>query len=127
MIRYSFLLIGVLSLIYGTIFLFFPNWFVNLTMAESINIAWLRSIGSAIVGLLFLGCFSIYSNPKGKFELLKIISITSLLQTFALIYSRIFNEFSAKNLWIIDLTIILAIVVTIFFLFVYFAKHIDFE
>ena len=86
MIKVSFLIIGLLSLLYGAIFLITPFWFVEFSVAQETNIAWLRSIGASIVGLLFLGCLNIYMDPKGKFELLKIITITSILQTLALIY-----------------------------------------
>ena len=115
MIRLSFLIISLISLIYGLIFLITPNWFVNFSMAESTNIAWLRNIGSTNIGLLFFGCIIIYYKPHGKMSLLKIITITVCLQTFALIYSRFYNEFSAKNLLVIDLTIFLAIFVCIYF------------
>jgi len=78
------------------LYLIFFNWFISLTMTESINVSWLRSIGSAIVRFLFLGYYSIYANPKGKLKLLKIISITSLLQTIVLMYSRFYDEFILK-------------------------------
>ena len=58
MIKSSFLIISILSLAYGLIFLFYPNWFVEISKASDTNIAWLRNIGSTIVGLLFFGCFS---------------------------------------------------------------------
>ena len=115
MIKFTFLIISILSLCYGVIFLFFPYWFIELSAADSTNIAWLRNIGSTIVGLLFFGCLSIYNKPAGKLGLLKIITITSILQTLALIYSRIYNEFSAKNIIMIDLSIYLAIFVSIYF------------
>ena len=122
MIRFSFLIIGIISLIYGSIFLIIPNWFINLSEAESTNIAWLRNIGSSIIGVLFVGCFSIYLKPNGKLLLLKIITITSILQTFSLIYSRFYNEFSAKNLYIIDLTIYLAIFTCLYFVYILLYK-----
>tara|TARA_B110000438_G_scaffold285148_1_gene314913 strand:- start:613 stop:1014 length:402 start_codon:yes stop_codon:yes gene_type:complete len=114
-IKVSFLLISILSLSYGLIFLIIPDWFVEITMAKSINVAWLRNIGSSIVGLLFFGCLAIYYKPKGKFLLFRIITITSILQTISLIYSRFYNEFSAQNLILIDFTIYLAIFVSIYF------------
>ena len=117
MIRISFLLIGIISLLYGSIFLITPQLFINLSNAESINVAWLRNIGASVIGLLFFGCVSIYYKIHGKILLLKIITITSVMQTLALIYSRVYNEFSAKNLKIIDLTIFLAIFVSIYFIY----------
>ena len=91
---------------------------MNLTVAENTNIAWLRNLGGAITGLLFIGLFMIYLNTKGSIRLLNVIIITSIIQTSALIYSRIANEFSANNLIIIDITIYAAIIVTIYLLFI---------
>ena len=112
MVKNSFLLIAILSLIYGVIFFITPHWFV----------AWLRSIGASIIGLLFFGCFLIYLNPIGKLQLLKVIAMTSLLQTLGLIYSRYLNEFSAKNILIIDITLAIAIIVTIYFIALVFTR-----
>ena len=127
MIRYSILLIALISLIYGSIFLFFPIWFVNFTHAENINVAWLSTIGASIVGLLFFGCLNIYYKPRGKLSLLKIISITSVLQTLTLIFSRFFNEFSAQKIMFVDLTIFLAIFVSIYFAWLLILKSHHFK
>ena len=118
MIRLSILFISIFSLIYGMYFLFFPYSFINLTVAESTNIAWLRNLGGAITGLLFIGLLLIYLNTKGSIRILNVIIITSVIQTSALIYSRIQNEFSANNLIIIDITIYAAIFVTIYLIFI---------
>ena len=118
MIRLSILFLSIFSLIYGIYFLFFPYSFVNLTAAESTNIAWLRNLGGAITGLLFIGLFIIYLNTKGSIRLLNVIIITSVIQTSALIYSRMANEFSANNLIFIDITIYAAIFVTIYLIFI---------
>jgi len=109
MIKLSILAIFLLSFIYGAVFLFNPNLFIYLSDAEATNIAWLRNIGASIIGLLFFGCWSIYYKPHGKLSLLKIITITSVIQTLSLIFSRIYNEFSAQNMMVVDLTIFLAI------------------
>ncbi len=118
MIRLSILFLSIFSFIYGIYFLFFPYAFVNLTVAQSTNIAWLRSLGGAITGLLFIGLLMIYLNTKGSIRLLNVIIITSVIQTTALIYSRLANEFSANNLIIIDITIYAAIIVTIYLLYI---------
>ena len=118
MIRLSLLLLSIFSLIYGVYFLFFPINFVTLTIAEETNIAWLRNIGASITGLLFIGLLYIYINPAKSLKLLTIITITSIIQTSALIYSRLFNEFSAKKLLFIDITIFSALIVTVYLIFI---------
>ena len=118
MIRLSLLVLSIFSLIYGVYFLFFPFNFVSITAAEEINIAWLRNIGASITGLLFIGLFYIYINPEKSQKLLTIITITSIIQTSALIYSRLFSEFSANKLFLIDLTIYSALIVSIYLVFI---------
>ena len=118
MIRLSLLVLSIFSLIYGVYFLFFPFNFVSLTAAEEINIAWLRNIGASITGLLFIGLLYIYINPQKSQKLLTIITITSIIQTSALIYSRLLNEFSAKKIILIDITIYSALIVTVYLTFI---------
>ena len=118
MIRLSLLVLSFFSLIYGIYFLFFPFHFVSITAAEEINIAWLRNIGASITGLLFIGLLYISINPEKSLKLLIIITITSIIQTSALIYSRLFSEFSAKKLILIDITIYSALAVTIYLIFI---------
>jgi len=118
MIRLSLLVLSLFSLIYGIYFLFFPFHFVSITVAEEINIAWLRNIGASITGLLFIGLLYISINPEKSLKLLTIITITSIIQTSALIYSRLFSEFSAEKLILIDITIYSALVVTIYLIFI---------
>ena len=60
----------------------------------------------------------VYLNMKRSIRLLNVIIITSIIQTSALIYSRIVNEFSANNLIVIDTTIYAAIIVTIYLLYI---------
>ena len=114
MIRLSLLVLSIFSLIYGVYFLVFPFNFVNITNAEEINVAWLRNIGASITGLLFIGLLYIYISPQKSLKLLIIITITSIIQTTALIYSRFFNEFSAQKLLLIDITIYSATIVTVY-------------
>ena len=118
MIKLSILFLSIFSLIYGIYFLFFPYSFVYLTDAEITNIAWLRSVGGAITGILFIGLLIVYLNTKGSIRLLNVIIITSIIQTSALTYSRLSNEFSANNLIIIDITIYAAIFVTVYLLYI---------
>ena len=118
MIRLSLLFLSIFSLIYGIYFLFFPYSFVIMTDAQITNIAWLRNLGGAITGLLFFGLFMVYLKPKGSLKLLNVIIITSIIQTSALIYTRLFNEFSAKNMLIIDITIYSAILVTVYLVYI---------
>ena len=118
MIRKSLVLISIFSLLYGLVFLLAPNFFAEITEAEKTNIAWLRNIGASISGVLFLGLLLVYKYPKQNYDLFLIITITSVLQTIGLIFSRFYNEFSAQKTLIIDFTIYSAIFVSIYLVYV---------
>ena len=118
MIKISLLLISIFSLLYGLVFSFAPYFFAELTQAEPTNIAWLRNIGASICGILFLGLLFVYRSPSKNYDLFLIITITSILQTLGLIFSRFYNEFSAQNTFIIDFTIYSAIFVSLYLVYI---------
>ena len=118
MIRRSLITISVFSLLYGLVFLLTPNFFAEMTRADKTNIAWLRNIGAAISGVLFIGLLLVYKSPKKNYDLFTVITITSILQTLGLIFSRFFNEFSAQKTLIIDLTIYSAIFVSLYLIYI---------
>ena len=118
MIKISLLLISIFSLLYGLVFSFAPFFFAELTQAEPTNIAWLRNIGASICGVLFLGLLFVYRSPSKNYDLFMIITVTSILQTLGLIFSRFFNEFSAQNNLVIDFTIYSAIFVSLYLIYI---------
>ena len=118
MIKISLLLISIFSLLYGLVFSFAPFFFAELTQAEPTNIAWLRNIGASICGVLFLGLLFVYRSPSKNYDLFMIITVTSILQTLGLIFSRFFNEFSAKKTIVIDFTIYSAIFVSLYLVYI---------
>ena len=118
MIKISLLLISIFSLLYGLVFSFAPYFFAELTQAEPTNIAWLRNIGASICGVLFLGLLIVYRSPSKSYDLFMIITVTSILQTLGLIFSRFYNEFSAQNKFIIDFTIYSAVFVSLYLVYI---------
>ena len=118
MIKLSLLLISIFSLLYGLVFFFAPYFFAELTTAEPINIAWLRNIGASICGVLFLGLLFVYRSPSKNYDLFMIITITSILQTLGLIFSRFYNEFSAQKTLMIDFTIYSAVLVSLYLVYI---------
>ena len=118
MIKISLLLISIFSLLYGLVFSFAPYFFAELTQAEPTNIAWLRNIGASICGVLFLGLLFVYRSPSKNYDLFMIITVTSILQTLGLIFSRFFNEFSAQNNLVIDFTIYSAVFVSLYLVYI---------
>jgi hypothetical protein len=118
MIKISLLLISIFSLLYGLVFSFAPYFFAELTQADTTNIAWLRNIGASICGVLFLGLLYVYRSPSKNYDLFMIITVTSILQTLGLIFSRFYNEFSAQNTLLIDFTIYSAVFVSLYLVYI---------
>ena len=118
MIRLSLILISIFSLLYGLVFFLTPHFFAEITQAEKTNIAWLRNIGASISGVLFVGLLLVYKSPGKNYDLFMVITLTSILQTLGLIFSRFYNEFSAQKTLIIDLTIYSAIFVSLYLIFI---------
>ena len=118
MIKISLLLISIFSLLYGLVFSFAPYFFAELTQAEPTNIAWLRNIGASICGVLFLGLMYVYRSPSKNYDLFMIITVTSILQTLGLIFSRFYKEFSAQNTIVIDFTIYSAVFVSFYLVYI---------
>jgi hypothetical protein len=118
MIKISLLLISIFSLLYGLVFSFAPYFFAELTQADTTNIAWLRNIGASICGVLFLGLLYVYRSPSKNYDLFMIITVTSILQTLGLIFSRFYNEFSAQNTLVIDFTIYSAVFVSFYLVYI---------
>ena len=125
MIKISLLLISIFSLLYGLVFSFAPFFFAELTQADPTNIAWLRNIGASICGVLFLGLLFVYRSPSKNYDLFMIITVTSILQTLGLIFSRFYNEFSAQNTLVIDFTIYSAIFVSLYLVYILSLIHIS--
>ena len=118
MIRKSLIAISIFSLLYGLVFFLTPNFFAEITRADKTNIAWLRNIGASICGVLFLGLLYVCRSPSKNYDLFMIITITSILQTVGLIFSRFYNEFSAKNTLVIDFTIYSAVFVSLYLVYI---------
>ena len=66
----------------------------------------------------FLRLFLVYKSPLKNYDLLKIITTTSLLQTLGLIFSRFSNEFLSQKNLIIDLTIYSAVFVNLYLIYI---------
>ena len=65
MLKKFFLIISILSLLYGILFLFLPYLFIDISEAKFTNIAWLRSIGASIIGsFIFWVSFNLFKSNR---------------------------------------------------------------
>lgn len=99
------------SLGYGLFLLCAPDLFCDLIKADAVNIAWLRTIGAALLGTNVVGSWLWLNNPT--LELGRVLTITAGLQAIAMSASLRLGEFTAEKIWIIQASIVLAVLVTI--------------
>lgn len=99
------------SLGYGTILLIHPALFCELIDATAVNLSWLRTIGAALIGTNVVGSWLWLKSPN--LDMGKVQLATAGLEAFAMTVSLILDEFTAQRIWMVQLSILLAIVVTI--------------
>ena len=97
------------SLGYGLMLLFVPDMFCDLLKAEAVNTAWLRTIGAALIGTNVVGSWLWLKSPS--IDLGKVQFATAALEAAAMATSLMLDEFTAQNLWMVQASVVLAVVV----------------
>ena len=97
------------SLGYGLMLLFVPDMFCDLLKAEAVNTAWLRTIGAALIGTNVVGSWLWLKSPS--IDLGKVQFATVALEAAAMATSLMLDEFTAQNLWMVQASVVLAVVV----------------
>lgn len=99
------------SIVYGAILLINPALFCEILDATAINLSWLRTIGAALIGTNVLGSWLWLRKPN--LDMGKVQLTTAGLEALAMIISLILGEFTAQRIWMVQLSILLALVVMI--------------
>lgn len=99
------------SLGYGAILLIHPALFCEIIDATAINLSWLRTIGAALIGTNVVGSWLWLKSPN--LDMGKVQLATAGLEAFAMTISLILGEFTAERIWMVQVSILLAVVVTI--------------
>ena len=97
------------SLGYGLLLLLVPDVFCDLLKAEAVNTAWLRTIGAALIGTNVVGSWLWLKSPS--IDMGKVQFATAALEAAAMATSLMLDEFTAQNLWMVQASVLLAIVV----------------
>ncbi|MCH1537814.1 MAG: hypothetical protein L7S48_05345 [Candidatus Poseidonia sp.] len=97
------------SLGYGLMLLLIPDVFCDLLKAEAVNTAWLRTIGAALLGTNVVGCWLWLKSPS--IDMGKVQFATATLEAVAMATSLMLDEFTAQNIWMVQASVVLAIVV----------------
>ena len=99
------------SLAYGLILLLAPDLFCEILQADAVNTAWLRTIGAALLGTNVLGSWLWLRNPS--LDMGRVQTATAGLEAAAMGGSLLLGEFTADNIWMVQASVFLALVVTI--------------
>ena len=97
------------SLGYGLTLLLIPDVFCDLLKAEAVNTAWLRTIGAALLGTNVAGCWLWLKTPS--VDMGKVQFATAALEAAAMATSLMLDEFAAQNIWMVQASVVLAVVV----------------
>ena len=97
------------SLGYGLMLLLVPDVFCDLLKAEVVNTAWLRTIGAALLGTNVVGSWLWLKSPS--IDMGKVQFATAALEGAAMATSLMLDEFTAQNIWMVQASVVLAVVV----------------
>ena len=104
---------GWSSIAMGLVFLLLPEWYVNLEGANTENIAWLRSLGAALVAVNGVGALLAARDPASERSLYIVVMLASILETLSLGWSVMNSEFSATREIFVTGPLLVAIFVSI--------------
>ena len=99
------------SLAYGLVLLLAPELFCDILQADPVNTAWLRTIGAALLGTNVLGSWLWLRNPS--IDMGRVQTATAGLEAVAMGVSLLLGEFTADNIWMVQISVFLAVLVTI--------------
>ena len=99
------------SLAYGVVLILAPDLFCDILQADPVNTAWLRTIGAALLGTNVLGSWLWLRNPS--LDMGRVQTATAGLEATAMGGSLLLGEFTADNIWMVQASVFLAIIVTI--------------
>ena len=99
------------SLAYGLVLILAPDVFCELLQADPVNTAWLSTIGAALLGTNVLGSWLWLRNPN--LDMGRVQTVTAGLEAVAMGASLLLGEFTADNIWMVQASVFLALIVTI--------------
>ena len=99
------------SLAYGLVLILAPDLFCDILQADAVNTAWLRTIGAALLGTNVLGSWLWLRNPS--LDMGRVQTTTAGLEATAMGVSLLLGEFTVDNIWMVQASVFLALIVTI--------------
>ena len=112
LLKITFVIFGVVALVYGVLFLLFPDVMVNASGSEPVPPGWLRWSGGILIAL-GIGSLSALKNPSKQETFVLALALATLLCGLALLYALLFE--SATEAWFTIIPVVINLVVSILF------------
>ncbi len=114
LLKITLVISAIVTLGYGVIYLFFPEFQIKMGGGEPIPAGWIRWFGGLMIPL-GIGCIMMYRNPVKQGIFVTTLCIGSLLVGLASFYELIFQWDSAYNLMTTLLPGIVLTIISILF------------
>ena len=98
LLKVSLVIFTLIALVYGFIYLFFPQIDVKASGGNPVPSGWLRWFGGILLAL-GVGAIMIIRNPKKQGIFVTTIALGTLLCGLALLYSGVFEPEGIGNVW----------------------------
>jgi uncharacterized protein YjeT (DUF2065 family) len=109
-LKFSLLVVALVSLVYGLGYLFAPAMVVKLTGGNPVDFGWLRWVGGVLIAL-GIGTLMVYSKPEKQEIFVLTTALAHLLAGLGLLYSWITHECSGTT-WFIAIATCLTLVLS---------------
>ncbi len=110
LLKFSLLVVAILSLIEGLGYLFAPAMVIKLTGGNPIDFVWLRWVGGVIIAL-GIGTLMVFSKPEKQGIFVLTTAMGHLFAGLGLLYCWIAHEYSGKSQFLV-MTACLALVLS---------------
>lgn len=114
LLRISLILFACISILYGSLHLFFPEQYVALSNAGPVAAGWIRWFGPLLI-CLGIAAIMVYLKPEKQGILITMFAIGCLSCGLTLLYSLFFDTEGIGNTWDTYSAIITNIVLSLLF------------
>ena len=98
LLKVSLIIFAIVSLVYGFVYLFFPQMNVEASGGDPVASGWIRWMGGILIAL-GIGAIMIFRNPNKQGIFITTIALGTLLCGLALLYSGLFEPEGIGNVW----------------------------
>lgn len=97
LLKISLIVFAVITLLYGVIYIFFPEFEIKAAGTAPINPGWIRWFGGVLLSL-GIGSIMVFRKPEKQGILVTMVAIGTLIVSLTLVYSIIKETESTEHL-----------------------------